>query len=75
MSNDNDPVGIIPQQFNEGYRHGQADARVNERYTSCRYMFVNNLNHKHEDFIMGFCKGFYDQKLKMFVEGDVMKEN
>lgn len=58
--------GIIPQQYNEGYRNGKADARIVDINMKVnRYMNVNNLNHKHDDFLLGFFQGFIDQKRSM----------
>ena len=61
--------GIIPQQYNKGYKHGRADARIvgDKNMKINRYMSVNNLNHEHDDFIMGYCQGFVDQKKRMSV--------
>ena len=56
----------IPEQFNLGYRHGTADARiVEENMKVNRYISINNLSHKHDDFIKGYCYGFIGQKEKM----------
>ena len=58
--------GIIPQQYNKGYKHGKADARIVEQNMKVnRYMNVNNLNHSHDDFLLGFFQGFIDQKRNM----------
>ena len=66
---------MIPQQFNEGYKQGQADARIISKEGKLnRWMNIYNLNHKDDSFIMGFGKGFYDQKLKMEYDEEELKE-
>lgn len=58
--------GIIPQQYNKGYKHGRADARIVDKAMKVnRYMNVNNLNHEHDDFLVGYFQGFVDQKRVM----------
>ena len=53
----------IEQQYNEGYHLGKSDARIGSREGKVnRWMNVNNLNHKHDDFLLGFFQGFIDQK-------------
>ena len=42
---------------------GKSDARIGSREGKVnRWMNVNNLNHKHDDFLLGFFQGFIDQK-------------
>jgi hypothetical protein len=63
---------IIPEQFNEGYRVGSADARiVSESSKACRWINVNNINHKHDDWILGYCMGFTSQRNEMEVDGEI----
>ena len=52
---------MIEIQYKEGYKHGKADARIID-YKELRYMSINNLNYKHDDFLLGFFQGFIDQK-------------
>lgn len=33
-----------------------------------RWISINNINHKHDDFILGWAKGFSDQKFRMEAE-------
>ena len=61
---------IISQQFNEGYKHGRADARITEK-KECRWINVNNITHKHDDWILGWAMGFTAQRNEMMIDGEI----
>ncbi|MDR4489288.1 MAG: hypothetical protein AB7V56_03740 [Candidatus Nitrosocosmicus sp.] len=57
---------VIPEQFNEGYIKGKSDARIVSREGKInRWIKMNDINHKHDDWIYGYCKGFAEQRQKI----------
>ena len=63
---------IIKEQYEEGLRVGAADARiVSKSSKECRWINVNNINHKHDDWIFGWAMGFVNQRIKMEVDGEI----
>ncbi|KAA2283723.1 hypothetical protein [Candidatus Nitrosocosmicus sp. SS] len=65
---------VIPEQFNEGYSKGRSDARIINREGKVnRWINMNDINHKHDDWIYGYCKGFADQREK--IEMDRLSES
>lgn len=60
---------MIKEQYEQGYRIGKSDARiVSESSKECRWINVNNITHKHDDWIYGYCKGFVEQREKMEID-------
>lgn len=64
---------IIKEQYEEGLRVGSADARIVSKESKvCRWINVNNINHKHDDWILGYCVGFMTQRNEMEIdEGEI----
>ena len=60
---------VISEQFNEGHIKGKSDARIVSREGKVnRWIKMNDINHKHDDWIYGYCKGFAEQKEKMEID-------
>lgn len=57
---------VILEQFNEGYIKGKSDARIVSREGKVsRWIKMNDINNKHDDWIYGYCKGFAEQRQKI----------
>lgn len=53
---------VIPEQFNEGYIKGKSDARIVSREGKVnRWIKMNDINHKHDDWIYGYCKALLNR--------------